>query len=144
MRSPAAGMAKAAVVGSRTSNAAAAAMAVAAATAVVAEANRRFVVAVAAVAVVAVTAAVGDAEQAFRGGGGHGHDGGFAAPQMPRQHGGGGERFASQGQQRQQFRPQRQAENRGFQRAAVPNAAAGTEPRCPAAAGPQAGAESRL
>ena len=58
----------------------------------------------------------GGFQQAFRGGGGHGHDGGFAAPQMPRQHGGGGERFASQGQQRQQFRPQRQAENRGFQR----------------------------
>ena len=50
--------------------------------------------------------------------------GGFAAPQMPRQHGGGGERVASQGQQRQQLTA----------------AASGAEPRLPASAGPNAAA----
>jgi hypothetical protein len=61
----------------------------------------------------------GGFQQAFRGGGGgHGHGGGFSAPQMqrfamPRQHGGGGQRFAFQGQ-RQEFRMQRQ--NHGFER----------------------------
>ena len=61
--------------------------------------------------------------QAFQGGGGRGHGhggGGFAAPQMqrfamPRQHGG-GRGFAFQRAERQQFRMERQAQNRGFER----------------------------
>ena len=60
--------------------------------------------------------------QAFERGGGHGrgHGGGFAAPQMqrfamPREHGHGGQRFAIERPQRQ-FRMERQARNRGFER----------------------------
>ena len=55
-------------------------------------------------------------EQRGHGGGHEGRGGGFMAPQMqrfamPREHGNGGQRF-----QRQQFRMERQAQNRGFER----------------------------